>query len=103
MEDGLLEREQLGVLRRARGGAARGSGEQGQLAQHFARPQERDRDRLRGVRGRGQDLEHARLDDVELVALVALAEDDGAGPVVLHATLHQDGLQDLVGLVLEQV
>ena len=48
-EDRLLDREQLGVLRRAHGGAARRAGEERQLAQHLAGAEIGDRHRLGAV------------------------------------------------------
>src|SRR6185503_4022628 len=102
-EDGLLQGEQLRPLRRARRRRARRSGEERELAEHFALAEVGHGDGIGGVGGRRQDLEHARLHDVEPVALVALAEHDRPRAVVLHAALVEDGVQNLVRLVFEKI
>ena len=100
---GLVDREHLGVLRRAHGGAAGRAGQQRQLAEDLAGPQVGDHDRFGPVGGGGDDLDHAALDDEQAVALVALPEDDVAGAELEKLSLGQDRPDDLLGLVLEQL
>jgi hypothetical protein len=102
-EDGLLDREQLGVLGRADRGAAGGARDQRQLPDHLSDPEVGDDHRVRAVGGRGHHLEDPALHDEEPVPLVALAEHRVARAELEQLTLGEHGPDHLRGLVLEEL
>jgi hypothetical protein len=102
-EDGLLQREQHRVLRRADGRRPRRARQQGQLAEDLAGAEVGDRHGGFASFGSGEDLQNARLHDVEAVALLSLPEHHRPGTELLETALGQDRFQYFVRLALEEV
>ena len=101
-EDRFLDGEQLRSLRTTGGGTARSPRDESELAENLARSQVGDGCGFRAVHRRREDLEDPALDDVESIALVALAKDDVARSELENMTLDENGPYHLVGLILEQ-